>query len=92
MSLLTGDATSSRSVGGKKVARSPENSLSIFNSPLGKSYFCPSPPVMNLYDSKTGKSSVVVRFTNVHLQAFQIEMGKFSPSMSTERCDPVPTD
>lgn len=66
--------------GGKKVARTKEGSLGMFTTMMGKSYFCPSPPIINLYESKTGKPSVVVRLTNVHLQAFQIEMGKFAPS------------
>lgn len=52
----------------------------MFTTPLGKSYLCPSPPAINLYESKQDKPSVKVRFTNVHFQAFQIEFGKFSPS------------
>lgn len=52
----------------------------MFTTVMGKSYFCPSPPIINLYESKTGQPSVVVRLTNVHLQAFQIEKGKFAPS------------
>lgn len=72
--------------GGKKVARTKEGSLGMFTTMMGKSYFCPSPPIINLYESKTGKPSVVVRLTNVHLQAFQIEMGKFAP---ISRCSQV---
>ena len=68
--------------GGKKVARSAEGSLGIFTTPMGKSYLCPSPPVLNLIESKSGKQTVVVRLANIQLQAFQIEKGKFSPSMS----------
>ena len=52
--------------------------MAMFTTPMGKSYLCPSPPVVNLYESKTGKPSVVVRFTNLQLQAFQIELGKFA--------------
>lgn len=66
--------------GGKKVARTKEGSLAMFTTVMGKSYFCPSPPIINLYESKTGKPSVVVRLTNVHLQAFQIVEGNFAPS------------
>ncbi|KAH9426631.1 Lysosome-associated membrane glycoprotein 5 [Dermatophagoides pteronyssinus] len=72
--------------GGKKVARTKPGSLGMFTTAMGKSYFCPSPPIINLYESKTGKPSVVVRLTNVHLQAFQIEMGKFAP---ISRCSQV---
>lgn len=67
-------------LGGKRVARTQPDSLGMFTTPMGKSYFCPSPPVINLFESKTGKPSVVVRFTSVHLQAFQTEKGKFAPS------------
>ncbi|XP_054169082.1 lysosome-associated membrane glycoprotein 5-like [Oppia nitens] len=72
--------------GGKKVARSKEGSLGMFSTPLGKSYLCPSPPVINLYESKTDKQTVVVRLANVELQAFQIEKGKFAP---VSRCSSV---
>lgn len=61
------------------MARTQEASLSMFKTPLGKSYLCPSPPVINLYDSKT-KEIIVLRLANVQLQAFQIEKGKFAPS------------
>lgn len=70
--------------GGKKVARSAEGSLGMFTTPLGKSYFCPSPPVINLYE-KSGQN-VVLRLGNIELQAFQIEKGKFAPSV---RCNSV---
>ncbi|KAF7495808.1 Lysosome-associated membrane glycoprotein 5 [Sarcoptes scabiei] len=72
--------------GGKKVARTKEGSLEMFTTAMGKSYFCPSPPIINLYESKTGKPSVVVRLTNVHLQAFQIDKGRFAP---ISRCSQV---
>lgn len=64
--------------GGKKVVRSSEGSLGMFTTLLGKSYLCPSPPVINLYDSKSGQT-VFLRLTNIQLQAFQIEKGKFAP-------------
>lgn len=54
--------------------------MAMFTTPLGKSYLCPSPPALNLYEPKQERPSVKVRFTNVHFQAFQIEFGKFSPS------------
>ena len=69
------------SSGGKKVARSVEGSLGMFTTPLGKSYMCPSPPVINLFESKSGKQTVVVRLANIQIQAFQIEKGKFAPGM-----------
>jgi hypothetical protein len=72
--------------GGKKVARSAEGSLGMFTTPLGKSYLCPSPPVINLFESKSGRQSVVLRLANIQLQAFQIEKGKFAPSI---RCSNV---
>ncbi|CAG2119093.1 unnamed protein product, partial [Medioppia subpectinata] len=72
--------------GGKKVARSVEGSLGMFTTQLGKSYLCPSPPVINLFESKTGKQTVVLRLTNIQIQAFQIESGKFAPMV---RCSSV---
>lgn len=54
--------------------------MEMFVTSLGKSYLCPSPPIINLYEPKADKPSVVVRFSHVHFQAFQIEMGKFAPS------------
>ncbi|KAJ6215289.1 hypothetical protein RDWZM_010651 [Blomia tropicalis] len=72
--------------GGKKVARSEGRTMAMFTTPMDKSYLCPTPPVINLYESKSGKPSVVVRFSNVHFQAFQIELGKFSPA---SRCSQV---
>lgn len=62
------------------MARARPAAMEMFVTSLGKSYMCPSPPIINLYEPKAEKPSVVVRFTHVHFQAFQIEMGKFSPS------------
>jgi hypothetical protein len=53
----------------------------MFTTPLGKSYLCPSPSVINLFESKSGRQSVVLRLANIQLQAFQIEKGKFAPSI-----------
>ena len=66
--------------GEKKVARSDPRAMAMFSTDIGKSYLCPSPTVFNLFESKSGKANVVVRFNNVHFQAFQIEAGKFAPS------------
>jgi hypothetical protein len=53
--------------------------LAQFVTPLGKSYFCPSPNVLDLTDQKSGDKTVIVRLSNVQMQAFDITAGKFSP-------------
>lgn len=73
--------------GSEKIAQlTNENILSQFETPLGKSYLCPSPDVLNLYDSVTGENNVIVRLTNLQMQAFDITAGKFSPVL---RCGQV---
>lgn len=53
--------------------------LAQFVTPLGKSYLCPSPNVLDLIDQKTGEKKVIVRLNNMQMQAFDIMAGKFSP-------------
>ena len=64
------------------MARSVEGSLGMYTTPLGKSFLCPPPPVINLFESKTGRQTVVMRLANVQLQAYQIQNGKFAPSIA----------
>lgn len=61
---------------GKKTARNLEDGL--FSTPYGKSYFCPSPDVINMYNSRKDKI-VLARMKDVHLQVYDIHNGKFSP-------------
>lgn len=68
------------SVGSQRIAKiENENILAQFETPLGKSYLCPSPDVLYLFDSETGEKSVIVRLSNLQMQPFDITAGKFSP-------------
>ncbi|RWS14597.1 lysosome-associated membrane glyco5-like protein [Dinothrombium tinctorium] len=81
-----GDTLFSGSVIRKSVkAESKKSSLKQFETPLGKSYFCPAPPAVNLYDKK-GEQTVFVRLTSIQIQAFEIKNGKFS---TEKRCPEV---
>lgn len=68
---------------GKRTARSLEDGL--FATPYGKSYFCPSPDVINMYNSKKDKI-VLARLKDVRLQVYDVEHGKFS---TAQRCSLV---
>lgn len=52
----------------RKAKITDENVLAQFETPLGKSYLCPSPEVINLVDSETGESNVIVRLSNLQMQ------------------------
>lgn len=60
--------------------------LAQFETPLGRSYLCPSPDVLYLQDAETGEKNVILRLTNIQMQAFDITAGKFSPVL---RCGQV---
>ncbi|GFS63136.1 lysosome-associated membrane glycoprotein 5 [Trichonephila inaurata madagascariensis] len=61
---------------GKKTVRTLEDGL--FATQYGKSYFCPSPDVIPMYNSEKEKM-VLARMKDVHLQMYDVQMGKFSP-------------
>ena len=74
-------------IGTQRIAKiENENILSQFETPLGKSYLCPSPDVLYFIDSETNENNVIVRLSNVQMQAFHITAGKFSPVL---RCGQV---
>lgn len=63
--------------GSERIAKiTNENVLAQFETPLGKSYLCPSPDVLTLVDAETGEKNVLVRLSNVQMQAFDITAGK----------------
>lgn len=66
---------------GNKIAKTRDEALARFETPLGKSYLCPSPPVINMYDGD-GNAAVVLRLTNMQIQPFEIERAKFSTGKS----------
>ncbi|XP_042909596.1 lysosome-associated membrane glycoprotein 5 isoform X1 [Parasteatoda tepidariorum] len=68
---------------GKKTVRTLEDGL--FATPYGKSYFCPSPDVIPMYDSRKERV-VLTRMKDVHLQMYDVQMGKFS---QFQRCSLV---
>ncbi|CAL1281732.1 unnamed protein product [Larinioides sclopetarius] len=68
---------------GKKTVRTLEDGL--FKTQYGKSYFCPSPDVIPMYGSDKEKV-VLARMKDVHLQVYDVQMGKFSPF---QRCSLV---
>lgn len=59
--------------------RSDADSLKQFETLLKKSYFCPSPSIINMYN-RDDERLVIVRMSSVQLQAYEIVKGKFSPS------------
>lgn len=69
---------------GKKTARSEDN-LTQFETAVGKSYFCPSPEVIPLYDTKQEKVATA-RLQDVRIQPFGVIKGVFS---QVQRCSQV---
>lgn len=67
---------------GKKMARSKE--LNLFETPIDKSYFCPSPEVITLF--RVDKKVVTIRLKDVHIQPYAVQKGRFSTS---HRCNQV---
>ncbi|UYV74783.1 LAMP5 [Cordylochernes scorpioides] len=61
----------------RKTARSAEG-LRLMNTPFRKSYFCPSPSALPLYDSRKDKV-VMARLQDVYIQAHVVEKGRFAP-------------
>ncbi|KAG8181888.1 hypothetical protein JTE90_026048 [Oedothorax gibbosus] len=70
---------------GKKTARSKV--LSIFETPMKRSHFCPAQEVVMLYNAN--KQAVTARLHNINLQPYDVEDAKFSPSY---RCNKVVLD
>ncbi|GIY83592.1 lysosome-associated membrane glycoprotein 5 [Caerostris darwini] len=70
---------------GKKTARS--RNVNSFETPLGKSYFCPAQEVVTLYVAN--KPTVTARIKELRLQPFEVENGQFSPA---HRCSKVIID
>ncbi|GBO16180.1 hypothetical protein AVEN_206946-1 [Araneus ventricosus] len=70
---------------GKKTARSKD--ITLFETPLKNSYFCPGQEIVLLY--AVNKQVVTVRIRDLQLQPFEIENGQFSP---TQRCSKVVID
>lgn len=53
--------------------------MSLFETPYGKSYFCPAQEVILLYGD--GEQQVAtVRLKEIHVQPYDVEDGKFSSS------------
>lgn len=67
------------STGREMIARSDQDSLKQFETLMSKSYYCPSPSIINMY-TRDGERTVILRMSTVQLQAYQINNGKFSPS------------
>ncbi|XP_015782246.1 lysosome-associated membrane glycoprotein 5 [Tetranychus urticae] len=75
----TKDSAFTESVDGRElIVRSDQDSLNQFETLLGKSYYCPSPSIINMYNP-AGERIVILRLSNVQLQAYEIKTGKFSP-------------
>ncbi|XP_055945004.1 lysosome-associated membrane glycoprotein 5-like isoform X2 [Argiope bruennichi] len=70
---------------GKKTARSKD--VTLFETPLKNSYFCPGQEIILLYAGN--KQAVTVRIRDLQLQPFEIENGQFS---ATHRCNKVVID
>ncbi|XP_035215812.1 lysosome-associated membrane glycoprotein 5-like [Stegodyphus dumicola] len=68
---------------GKTTSRSLEDGL--FRTQYGKSYFCPSPDVIPMYNSKKEKV-VLARMKDAHLQVYDVHKGQFS---QFQRCSLV---
>lgn len=68
---------------GKRTARSPEN-MTLFETPMGESYFCPTPKLVTLTDSRGGRK-VAVQFKDLRIQAYEFQ-GTYGPA---HRCSQV---
>lgn len=68
---------------GKRTARSSEN-LTLFETPMGESYYCPTPNLVTLTDSRRGRK-VAVQFKDLRLQAYDFQ-GTYGPA---HRCSQV---
>lgn len=64
-------------LGEKVTAKSKK--VSLFETPYGKSYFCPAQEVILLY--RDGEQhAATVHLKEIHVQAYDVEDGKFSSS------------
>ena len=63
-------------IGEKITAKSKK--VNLFETPYGKSYFCPAQEVILLYREE--QHVATVRLKEIHLQPYDVEDGKFSPS------------
>ena len=78
----TKDSAFTESVNGQEiVTRTKPISLVQFETELGKSYYCPSPDIIPMY-SPEGDRLVILRISNVQLQAYMVKRGKWSQSKS----------
>ncbi|XP_035217181.1 lysosome-associated membrane glycoprotein 5-like isoform X2 [Stegodyphus dumicola] len=62
-------------------------SISLFETPLGKSYYCPAEEVILLYHEN--KHVATARMSEIHLQPYDVKKGKFS---QIHRCSKVVLD
>ncbi|XP_077522308.1 lysosome-associated membrane glycoprotein 5 [Amblyomma americanum] len=68
---------------GKRTARSSDN-MTLFETPMGESYFCPTPKLVTLTDSRGGRK-VAVQFKDLRIQAYDFQ-GTYGPA---HRCSQV---
>lgn len=68
---------------GKRTARSSDN-MTLFETPMGESYFCPTPKLVTLTDSRGGRK-VAVQFKDLRIQAYEFQ-GTYGPA---HRCSQV---
>lgn len=68
---------------GKRTARSSDN-MTLFETPMGESYYCPTPKLVTLTDSRGGHK-VAVQFKDLHIQAYDFQ-GTYGPA---HRCSQV---
>jgi hypothetical protein len=81
----TKDSAFAGSVNGREVITRTREDLDQFETQLGNSYYCPSPEIINLFN-ENGERTVILRLSNVQLQAYKVKKGKFSPSMKLIEC------
>ena len=58
--------------GSQKIAKGEGVLSQLFETVVGKSYFCPSPDVLTLADSETGENTVYARLENVQMVMYSI--------------------
>ncbi|EEC17104.1 conserved hypothetical protein [Ixodes scapularis] len=68
---------------GKRTARTGDN-VTLFETPMGESYFCPTPKLVALTDSRGGRK-VAVQFKDLRIQAYEFQ-GTYGPA---HRCSQV---
>ncbi|XP_064484141.1 lysosome-associated membrane glycoprotein 1-like [Ornithodoros turicata] len=68
---------------GVRTARSGDN-MTLFETPMGESYFCPTPKLVTLTESR-GARHVAVQFKDLRIQAYEF-LGTYGPA---HRCSQV---